>query len=59
MNALLLRIIVLVVTMMSPALRIIIVEFLTRLEIEAKKTDNPWDDILVAILKILIVGENK
>jgi len=54
MNELLLRIIVLVVTMMSPALRTVVTEFLHRLETEAKKTDNPWDDILVAILKSLI-----
>jgi len=54
MNELLLRILVLVVTMLSPAVRIVVTEFLTRLEAEAKKTANPWDDILVAILKTLI-----
>ena len=57
MNVLLLRILVLVVTMMSPALNTVITEFLARLEAEAKETGNPWDDILVAILKSLILNK--
>jgi len=57
MNELLLRILVLVVTMMSPALRTVVTEFLHQLETEAKKTANPWDDILVAILKTLILNK--
>ena len=57
MNQLLLRVLLLVVTMMSPALRTVITESLHRLETEAKKTDNLWDDILVDILKTLILNK--
>jgi len=42
---------------MSPALNTVVTEFLARLEAEANKTDNPWDDILVAILKSLILNK--
>ena len=57
MNALLLRILLVVITMMSPTLLTVVTEFLHRLEAEAKKTGNPWDDILVDILKSLIINK--
>lgn len=57
MDALLVRIILLLITTMSPELRAALVKFFTELEADAKKTGNPWDDILVAILKTLLLNE--
>ena len=57
MNQLLFRILLLIVTMMSPGLRKTLVAMLNALETEAKKTDTPADDILVAILKALLLGD--
>ena len=56
MNALLVRILLLLITTMSPALKAVFVEFIARLEAEAAKTGEPWDDIIVAILKTLLIG---
>jgi len=42
---------------MSPALREALKRFFEQLESDAKKTGEPWDDILVAILKTLLLGE--
>jgi len=57
MNTLLIRILLLLVTTMSPALREALKRFFEQLESDAKKTGEPWDDILVAILKTLLLGE--
>ena len=57
MNALLVRIVLLLVTTMSPALRTALKKFFAELEADAKKTGEPWDDILVAILKTLLLGD--
>lgn len=39
---------------MSPQLRSAITELVKRLEAIAKETKNPWDDILVMILKVAL-----
>jgi len=57
MNEWLLRLIGLVVTVASPELRVILEDWLTTLEAQAKKTANPWDDILVGMLKTLLLGK--
>lgn len=57
MNQLLFRILLLIVTMLSPELRKALVAMLNSLEAEAKKTTTPADDILVAILKQLLLGD--
>lgn len=56
MNTWLFRLIALVVTVMSPELRKRLVEMLTDLETQAKKTANPWDDMLVDLLKTLLLS---
>lgn len=39
----------------SPQLRQAVVEFVNKLEVDAKATkDNPWDDVLVGILKLVL-----
>lgn len=40
---------------MSPELRKAMVEFVNRLEAQAKETPNPWDDIFVGIVKFVLV----
>ena len=57
MNEWILRLIGLVVTVASPELRAMLTEWLQTLEANAKKTANPWDDILVAMLKTLLLGK--
>jgi len=56
MNEWILRLITLVVTVASPELRKMLSEWLGQLEANAKKTANPWDDILVGMLKTLLLG---
>ncbi|MQY78285.1 MAG: hypothetical protein GH151_03700 [Bacteroidetes bacterium] len=38
----------------SPNIRELLVNFVLSLSVEAAKTPNPWDDILVSILRILL-----
>jgi len=57
MNELLFRILLLVVTMLSPAVKKTLADLINQLDADAKKTANPWDDIFVAMLKTLILGE--
>lgn len=57
MNEWILRLISLVVTVASPELRQGLEGWLDGLETQAKKTANPWDDILVAMLKTLLLGK--
>lgn len=54
MNKWLLQLITLIVTVMSPELRKGLEGFINDLEVQAKKTANPWDDILVGLLKTLL-----
>lgn len=56
MDKWLLRIITLVVSVMSPELRKGLVDLLNNLEAQAKKTANPWDDVLVGLLKSILLG---
>ena len=57
MNVLMFRILLLVVTMLSPAVKTTLADLINQLDVDAKKTDNPWDDIFVAMLKTLILGQ--
>lgn len=54
MNEWIMRLITLVATVISPELKQGIAEFVAKLEADAKKTANPWDDILVGILKTML-----
>lgn len=51
------RILVLVIGVVSPEIRTGVTELLDKLEAQAKKTANPWDDILVALLKQIMTGK--
>lgn len=57
MNEWIFRLITMVVTVMSPELRKGLEDVINNLEVQAKKTANPWDDILVGLLKTLILGK--
>jgi len=57
MNVLMFRILLLVVTMLSPAVKTTLTDLLNQLDADAKKTDNPWDDIFVAMLRTLVLGD--
>jgi len=59
MEKYLLALIRLLVTVLSPELRAGLVELLDGLEEKAKATSNEWDDVLVAMLKRLLIGDNK
>ena len=60
MGKYLLALIRLLVTVVSPEIRKGIVDMLNNLEIQAKKTPNEWDDVIVAMLKTLLLsGEKK
>lgn len=44
-----------IVTQVSPQLRKAMEDFVVKLEEDAKKTvDNPWDDILVGLIKLVL-----
>jgi len=57
MNEWILRLIGLIFSVASPELRKMLEEWLAQLEAQAKKTSNPWDDILVGMLKTLLMGQ--
>jgi len=57
MNEWILRLITLVVTVASPELRKGLEGWLAQLDEQAKKTANPWDDILVGMLKSILLGQ--
>ena len=59
MNEWILRLITLIFGVASPELRKMLEQWLTQLEQQAKATKNPWDDILVALLKQLLLGNTK
>ena len=54
MNELLLHILLLVLTQISPDVKKDLQDLLSRLESLTKATPNPWDDVLVGILKTLL-----
>ena len=56
MNEWILRLIGLIVNTASPELRKMLQDWIDDLEKQAKQTDNPWDDILVALLKTVLLG---
>lgn len=58
MNEWIFRLIGLVVSVASPELRKALAELLNDLEKKAAKTPNPWDDILVAMLRTILLGKN-
>jgi len=57
MDKWILLIITLIVPVVSPELRKMLTEWITQLEIQAKKTANKWDDVLVAMLKSVLLGK--
>jgi len=57
MNEWILRIITMVVGVVSPEIRTGANQLLDDLEAKAKKTPNPWDDILVGLLKTIMTGK--
>ena len=57
MNNWILRLIGLIVGQASPEIRKMLVEWLNTLEKNAKETPNPWDDVLVRLLKVGLLGE--
>lgn len=57
MNAWLFRLISLVVTVMSPEIKAQLKTWLDQMREDAKKTKNPWDDLLVGLLRSLLLGE--
>lgn len=57
MNKWLLQLITMIVTVMSPELRKGLEDVINGLETQAKKTANPWDDILVGLLKTLLFNK--
>lgn len=58
MNEWILRLIGLIISVASPELRKSLEDWIIKLEVQAKATKNPWDDVLVAMLKHLILGSN-
>ena len=54
MNEWILRLITLIVGSASPELRKLIKEWVTELELRAKETPNPFDDVLVGLIKIVL-----
>jgi len=57
MNKWIFRLISLVIGVVSPEIRTGVAELLDKLEAQAKKTTNPWDDMLVAMLKEIMTGK--
>lgn len=51
------KLISLVIPVVTPALRDMLKELLNKLEESAKKTPNPYDDILVDMLKAITLSE--
>lgn len=51
------KLISLVIPVVTPALRDMLAEFLGKLEESAKKTPNPYDDILVDMLKAITLSK--
>jgi len=57
MNEWILKLIGMIFTVSSPELRKGLEQWLDNLEVQAKKTANPWDDVLVGLLKTLLLGK--
>lgn len=59
MDKYLLALIRLLVSVISPELRNTLTTMLNGLEAQAKKTPNEWDDVIVAMLRTLLLGDDK
>ena len=46
-----------VVGVATPEIRTGVIQLLDKLEEQAKKTPNPWDDILIGLLKTIMTGK--
>lgn len=57
MNEWIFRVIELVIGIVSPEIRTGVVELLDKLDEKAKQTKNPWDDMLVAMLRTIMTGK--
>ena len=57
MNEWILKLIGMIFSVASPELRKSLVQWIDTLEVQAKKTPNPWDDVLVGLLKTLLLGK--
>ncbi|GAJ05915.1 unnamed protein product [marine sediment metagenome] len=57
MNDWILRLIGMIFSVASPELRKGLEDWLNTLEVQAKATKNPWDDVLVGLLKTLLLGK--
>lgn len=44
-----------IITQMSPGIRTALVQFVNKLDESAKQTDNPWDDVAVGLLKLVLL----
>lgn len=58
MNEWIFRLIGLIIAVASPELRNTVKVWLDTLEKEAQTTNNPWDDILVAMLRTILLGKD-
>lgn len=58
MNEWIFRLIGLIIAVASPELRKGLEDWLNTLEKQAQATDNPWDDILVAMLRTILLGKD-
>lgn len=56
MNEWILKLIGLIFSVASPEVRKMVETMVTNLEQQARATKNPWDDVLVALLKQLLLG---
>lgn len=54
MNSFIINLLVAILANMSPIIRDGMIAWLKQLEVDAKKTENPWDDIFVSFLKVLL-----
>ena len=54
MDTIIAKVVEKVISNMSPSFRASIEEYVSKLEEIAAKTANPWDDILVTILKVVL-----
>lgn len=44
-----------IITQMSPGIRQALVEFVNKLDADAQATENPWDDVAVGLLKLILL----
>jgi len=59
MNSLIMRLILMVVSIMTPALREALCTFAKEFKTKATETDNPWDDVVAdLLLAVLQCPEN-